>query len=255
LANPTIQIFSGSTLIAQNDDWQTTEPMCGSPAISCGGALQIAATGLDPCQPNPGQPGPPPGCAQESAVLINLPPGGYTAILSGVSGGTGIGLIEVFEMSGNTTMSKLINISTRAMVQTGNNVAIGGFYLGGDNLKKVLIRGRGPALSGPPFNISGTLPNPFLRLYHGSTGIAENNDWQTTLTLCSVSGYECGGATEISATGLDPCQPNPGETTAPPGCAQESAILITLPPGGYTAILSGDSGGTGIGLVEVFEVP
>ncbi len=258
LSNPSLQLYSfaAGAFIAQNDDWQTTNPQCDSPALSCGGAAQITATGKDPCQPNPGQTSPPPGCTQESAILITLPPGNYGAIMSGVNNGTGVGLVEVFDVD-TLTMSKLGNISTRALVLTDANVAIGGFIIGGDNLKKVLIRGRGPSMSGAPFNFQGTLSNPFLRLYSFAAGtyIAENNDWQTTLALCAQSGYECGGATEITATGKDPCQPNPGQTSPPPGCTQESAILITLPPGNYGAILSGVNAGTGLGLIEVFEIP
>jgi hypothetical protein len=82
-------------VIAQNDNWQDV-PSCGG--LSCGGAAQIAATSLDPCQPNPGQSTSPPGCAQESAILITLPAGAYTAVVSGVAGGTGVGLVEVFEL-------------------------------------------------------------------------------------------------------------------------------------------------------------
>ncbi len=255
LPDPMITLYFGSNPIAQNDNWQTTEPQCDSPAISCGGASQITATGKDPCQPFPGQSSPPQGCTLESAILVTLPPGLYTVFIQGVNNVTGIGLIEVFEADTNTTMSNLVNISTRAFVGTGDNVAIGGFVVQGDNLRKVLIRGRGPSLGGPPFNLPGVLADPFLRLYHGSTAIAENNDWQTSLALCSQSGYECGGASEITATGKDPCQPFPGQSSPPQGCTMESAIIITLPPGLYTAILSGVNLGTGLGIVEVFDVP
>jgi len=93
LANPFLQLFSGQTVIAQNDNWQTTDPLCGSPAVSCGGQAEIVATGLDPCVGNMT------GCAQESAIYITLPPGSYTAIVSGVDAGTGVGLVEVFEVS------------------------------------------------------------------------------------------------------------------------------------------------------------
>ncbi len=98
LNDPFLQIFSGQTVIAQNDNWQVTDPLCGSPAVSCGGSAEIIATGLDPCQPInlPGHPPTPTGCTQESVVLVTLPPGPYTAI---VSGGTGVGLVEVFEVN------------------------------------------------------------------------------------------------------------------------------------------------------------
>lgn len=246
LANPIMQLFSGSTVIAQNDNWQDA-PSCSG--FTCGGATEIAATGLDPCQPNPGQSGPPSNCALEAAILITLPPGAYTAIVRGVNGGTGVGLMEVFEADTSTT-SRLVNISTRGLVQTGDSVMIGGVIVQGSVPKTVLIRARGPSMGGAPFNVPGTLSNPFLRLFSGSTVIAQNDNWQDTP---SCGGFACGGAVQITATGLDPCQPNPDQSTAPPGCAQEAAILITLPPGAYTAIVSGVGGGTGVGLVEVFE--
>ncbi len=155
-----------------------------------------------------------------------------------------------------SAVSRPTNISTRAQVQTGDKRMIGGFIIEGSVPKTVLIRGRGPSMGGAPFNITGTLANPMIRLYSSSAGayIAQNDNWQTSDPLCASSGYACGGVTEISATGLDPCRPNPGQTSAPPGCGNESAILITLPPGSYSAVVSGVNNGTGIGLVEVFEV-
>ncbi len=252
--NPFLRIFSGSTSIAQNDDWQTTDPLCASMGLVCGGPAEIAATGLDPCRPNPGQSASPPGCAQEAAILITLAPGAYTAIQSGVGGATGVGLIEVFEIDGGASSSKLTNISTRGRVDTGDNVMIGGFIIEGANPKTVLIRARGPSLGGAPFSIPGTLGNPFLRIFSGSTSIAQNDDWQTTDPLCASMGLVCGGPAEIATTGLDPCRPNPGQSTSPPGCAQEAAILITLAPGAYTAIQSGVGGAIGVGLIEVFDM-
>jgi subtilisin family serine protease len=251
LANPFLQLFSGSTVIAQNNDWQTTDPLCASMGFTCGGATEIAATDLDPCQLNPGQSTPPPGCGQEAAILITLPPGAYTAIESGVGGGTGVGLMEVFEVDGGASPSKLTNISTRGRVGTADNVMIGGFTIEGSSTKTVLIRARGPSMGAAPFFLVGTLTNPFLQLFSGQTVIAQNDNWQDAP---NCNGFSCGGATQITATGLDPCQPNPGQVVSPTGCAQESAVLITLPPGAYTAIVSGVGGGTGIGLVEVFDV-
>jgi len=253
LADPVVQIFSGSTMIAQNNDWQTSDPLCPAMGFTCGAPTEISAAGLDPCRANPGQSTSPPGCAQESAILITLPPGGYTAIERGVGGGTGIGLVEVFEVDGGASPSKLVNISTRGRVETGDNVMIGGFVIEGSSPKTVLLRARGPSISSAPFLVPETLANPFIKLFSGQTAIAQNDDWQTGDPLCGSMGFTCGGATEISATGLDPCVPNPGQSSPPPGCAQESAILINLPPGAYTAILSG-VGGIGIGLVEVFKI-
>ncbi len=238
LANPLLRLFSGETMIAQNDNWGDG-PSCSE--FVCEGAVAITATGFDPCKPNPGQTGPPPGCALESAILITLPPGAYTGIVTGADGGTGVGLVEVFEAD-TSTLSGLSNISTRAFVQTGDNVMIGGLIIEASEPKTVLIRARGPSMSGAPFFVPGTLVNPIVQLFSGQTVIAFNDNWRDLQQE------------EIVATGLDPCQPNPGQAVAPPGCDQESAMVLDLPAGGYTAIVRGIGGTTGIGLVEIFEV-
>jgi len=247
LANPMVQLFSGPTIIAQNDNWQDA-PSC--PGFVCEGASEILNTGLDPCTPNPGQSSSPQNCALEAAILITLPPGAYTAIVNGVAGGTGVGLVEVFEADA-TTVSELSNISTRGFVQSGDDVMIGGLIIEGSAPATVLIRARGPSMSSAPFSVPGTLADPFLQIFSGQDVIAQNNNWQDAP---SCNGFVCGTAAQIAATGLDPCQPNPGQPTSPPGCAQESAILITLPPGAYTAIVSGVGNTTGVGLVEAFEI-
>ncbi|MFZ5876474.1 MAG: SBBP repeat-containing protein, partial [Nitrospirota bacterium] len=148
----------------------------------------------------------------------------------------------------------LVNLSTRGPVLTSPNVMYGGFILRGDSPKQVLIRGRGPSMSGAPFNVPGTLANPKIDVYSGQTVIARNDNWQTTDPLCLSPATACGNTSEIIATGRDPCQPNPGQTVAPPGCANEAAVLITLPPGPYSVIMSGVNGGTGVGLFGVTEM-
>ena len=247
LANPFVRIFSGPTVIAQNDNWQDS-PNC--PGFVCEGPAEIVNTGFDPCTPNPGQNSSPPSCALEAAILITLPPGAYTATVTGANGHTGVALVEVFEADASV-VSELGNISTRAFVQSGDNVMIGGLIIDGSAATTVLLRARGPSMSGAPFFVPGTLANPFLQLFSGQTVIAQNDNWQD---IPSCGGLPCGGAAQIAATSLDPCQPNPGQSASPPGCAQESTIFITLPPGAYTAIVSGVGGATGVGLVEVFEL-
>ncbi|MCC7202360.1 MAG: hypothetical protein IT393_06860 [Nitrospirae bacterium] len=138
-----------------------------------------------------------------------------------------------------------------------NDREIGGFIISGSTSKTVMIRGRGPSMSGAPFNMTGTLSNPYMRRYSSTAGayIAQNDNWGNQGDpLCAGSGFVCGTPAEITATGLDPCTPNPGQGTAPPGCSNESAMLITLPSGSYSAVVSGVNNTTGIGLVEVFEV-
>lgn len=277
LADPILRLFSGQTVIAQNDDWRVTESLCRAPAQGCGNAEQIRATGLHPCQPNPGQPSAPTNCDLESALLVTLPPGAYTAIVCSFGGGrladgtlacgsrSGVGIVEVFDVSPSSP-ARLANISTRGRVQTADDVMIGGFIVSGSSAKRVLVRARGPSMGDPPFRVPGVLGNPMLRLFSGQTVIAQNDDWRATESLCRAPAEGCGDEAQIRATGLDPCQPNPGQPSAPTGCERESALLVTLPPGAYTAILCSSGGGrladstlacgsqTGVGLIEVFEV-
>jgi hypothetical protein len=159
-----------------------------------------------------------------------------------------VGLVEVFEPPGASAAARLTNISTRGLVETGANILIGGFIIEGT--KTVLIRARGPSMGGAPFLVPETLANPLLQLLAGQTVIASNDNWQDPP---SCPGASCGGAADITATGSDPCQPNPGQADPPPGCTQESAVLVTLPSGAYTVFVSGVGGTTGVGLVEVFE--
>lgn len=257
LANPFLQIYSFATkaYIAQNDNWgDQSDPLCTSSGYVCGSVSDITATGKDPCVPNPGQTTAPTGCTNEPSILITLPPGTYSARLSGVNGGTGVGIVEIIDMSAAGD-AKLVNISTRALVQTGANLN-GGIVVNGTTPKTLLIRARGPAMSSAPFYISGTLANPYLKLYSFATKtfIAQNDNWQTTDALCASPAIFCGGSSAIKATGKDPCQPNPGQAAAPQNCSKEAALYVTLPPGNYSAIVSGVNGGTGVGIIEVFEV-
>jgi len=134
--------------------------------------------------------------------------------------------------------ARLTNISTSSLVQTGAQVMIGGFIIGGSTPKTVMVRAIGPALA--TFGVSGALANPVLQLFSGQAPIAENDDWETPLPLC---GQACGTPADITATGLAPSAP------------LEAAVHITLPPGEYTAIVSGVGQTTGVALVDVFEVP
>jgi hypothetical protein len=163
---------------------------------------------------------------KEPAILKTLNPGAYTAIVSGAGRAvTGVGIVEVFEM--DTPENPLINISTRGLIQTGDSVLIGGFIIQGDTAMTVLIRAGGPSLAS--YGLSNALANPRLDLYSGQNIIYSNDDWQSAANAAAVQ-----------TTGLAPADP------------KESAILVTLPPGAYTAIVRGVDGGVGVGIVEVF---
>ena len=250
LSNPRLQLFSGSTVIAQNDNWQDSA-QCDS-RFPCGTSAQILATGLDPCQPNPGQLSAPRRLHLRVGNSNHPPSGAYTAILSGTGGTTGVGLVEVFEIDDSLSPSNLVNVSTRAVIRSADDVMIGGVILAGPTSKTVLIRGRGPSMGGAPFFVPGVLSNPRLQLFSGSTVIAQNDNWQDR-PQCDPR-FACGDSAQIKALQMDPCQPNPGELSAPPSCSQEAALLVTLPPGAYTAILRGVAGATGVALVEMFDL-
>jgi hypothetical protein len=169
----------------------------------------------------------PPNNDLESALVATLNPGTYTVILAGKNQSTGIGVVEVYDLN-QSANSKLANISTRGFVDTGDNAMIGGFIVGGagGGAARVIVRGLGPSVP-----VSGTLADPILELHNaqGAT-IATDDNWK------------------------DIQQGDVQATTIPPSNDLESAIVRTLVPGNYTAILRGVNNGTGIGLVEVYNL-
>ena len=151
LADPKLELHDGNqALIASNDNWQTTI-IGGIIAGDQVGAIQNS--GHPPTQPS------------ESAIIATLPPGNYTAIVRGVNNTVGVALVEVYDLSPGTT-SSLGNISTRGLVQTGNDVMIGGFIIEGSGPKTVIVRAIGPELI-PPFGIPNALADPKLELHDG----------------------------------------------------------------------------------------
>jgi hypothetical protein len=210
LADPTLDLYdSNPTLIAQNDDWQDDAAQ----------ALQLTALGLAPQHPD------------ESGIVATLQANrSYTAILAGKNHGSGVGLVEIYDTNQGVD-SELANISTRGFVQTGNNVMIGGFILGGASQNtSVIVRGLGPFLSS---FLSPVLADPTLELRDGNGMLLKSNDnWQD----------DPAQAAQLTAHGLAPQNAN------------ESGIFASLPPGAFTAILAGKNGGTGHGLVEIYNV-
>lgn len=208
LADPTLEVHAGSSLTLLNDNWRDTQE------------AEILATGL------------PPRNDLESAIVATLSPGSYTAIIAGKNQGSGVGLLEIYDLD-RSVDSKVANISTRALVQTGDNVLIGGFMLGGGSDQRVVVRAIGPSLRRA--GLSNALADPTLTL-HNSNGdvIADNDDWKEP--------PDNPQAHEIKVRGLAPTDD------------LESALIATLPPGPYTAIVAGKNGGIGIGLVEIYNL-
>jgi len=180
---------------------------------------EIEATGLSPLD------------LRESAIVATLQPAAYTASVAGTNG-NGVGLIEVYDLN-SAANAKLANISTRGSVQTASNVMIGGFALGGSSINpaKVVVRAIGPTLA--QAGITNALSNPTLQLFdsNGQT-VASNDNWADNPTQ----------AAELQTLNLAPSNP------------AESALVATLPPGLYTAVVAGQGGGVGIGLIEVYAI-
>jgi hypothetical protein len=171
----------------------------------------------------------PPSDDLESAIVATLPADGsaYTAIVRGKNGTTGVGLVETYDLD-TAANSKLANISTRGFVDTADNVLIGGFILG-DGSARVIARAIGPSLT--DVGVAGALQDPTLELHDGfGTLVASNDNWKTDQQA------------EIIATGVAPTKD------------LESAIVATLLPGNYTAIVRGKNDTTGVGLVEVYNL-
>ncbi|MBA2430605.1 MAG: hypothetical protein H0V56_00640 [Chthoniobacterales bacterium] len=173
--------------------------------------------------------GVPPQHELESAIVATLAPGAYTGIVTGKSSTTGIGLVEVFDLD-QASDSQLANISTRGFVGTGDNLMIGGFILGGGSANaNILVRALGPSLT--QAGITGAMSDPTLELRDSNGAIVRaNNDWKETQQAA------------IAATGI------------PPQNDLEAALLATLPPGAYTALVRGTAGSTGVALVEIFQL-
>jgi hypothetical protein len=183
---------------------------------------EISASGLAPTN------------SFESAIIWTLTPGqNYTAVVRGTDNSTGIGLVEAYDLD-QAAASKLGNISTRGFVDVGDNVMIAGLIAGpsnGTNLK-VLVRALGPTLT--DFGVPGALVDPTLELVNSSgTVIRANNDWQD----------DSQQSAEIQAAGLAPTH------------MKEAALVETVPPGQYTAVVRGSDSGTGVGLVEAYNIP
>ena len=209
LANPIMELNGPSPFVTIiNDNWRSDQE------------AEIQATGIAPTND------------LESAILVTLEPGAYTAIVRGENNSSGVALIELYDLSLGVP-SKLGNISTRAFVSTGNNIVIAGFILGnGTSDDKIVVRGIGPSLTA--FGVPNALANPTLELRNSDGALlVSNDDWQDNPAH----------AAELIAFNLAPTND------------LESGLVATLAPGAYTALLAGLNNGTGVGLVEVYDNP
>ncbi|MFL6518737.1 MAG: kelch repeat-containing protein [Chthoniobacterales bacterium] len=201
LQDPVLELHDSSALLASDDNW-----------LDAPNKQEIVDSGLAPSN------------NLESAILISLNPGTYTAVIRGVDNGAGTAVVEAYDLD-QTASSRFNNISTRAFVQTGNDVMIGGLIVTGSGPENVVVRAIGPSLT--QLGVPNALTDPFLELYDGNGAlIASNDNWG-----------EANNKQSIIDSGLAPSN------------NLESVIQADLKPGSYTAIVSH---GAGVALVEVF---
>jgi len=206
LADPILELHAGNSVVI-NDNWRSDQE------------AEITATGVAPTDD------------KESAIVRTLSPGAYTVVMRGVGGTTGIGVVEVYDLSPGS-VSLLANISSRGFVDINDNVMIGGFIIGPVDRSnpRLVVRAIGPSLNSS--GVPNPLQNPTLELHDASgTTVNANDDWPTDPN-----------SSFVVANGLAPND------------TRESAIFTSLTPGAYTAIVRGVGNTTGIGLVEVYNL-
>jgi hypothetical protein len=218
LDNPQLALFRGASEIARNDNWN------GDAQVASEGTRLGAFPFMSPG-------------SGDAALVTSQAGGGYTVQVSGVGGTSGIALAEVYDATTipaiTASTPRLTNVSARTRVGTGGDILIAGFTVAGVTSRTMLLRAVGPSLAA--FGVAGALADPQLALFRGETRLSENDDWGGSPVLTGA--FATVGAFSIANTSRD------------------AAILITLPPGSYTAQVTGANETTGIALVEVYELP
>ena len=204
LTDPVLELHSDTgAIVASNDSWNASD------------GRQLSTLGLAPADP------------REAALVATLPAGAYSAVVRGKGSATGVALFELYNL--DRTQGSVANISTRGRVETGDNVMIGGFIIGGADPTKVIVRAIGPSLVAA--GIADALLDPTLELYNSDgVQIATNDNWRSD-----------------QQTAIQ-------DSTVPPTNDHEAAIVATLQPGAYSAIVRGINGSVGVALVEVYAL-
>ena len=226
LSNPRLQVYDAAgRLMLENDDWSGADIAA---AITRTGAFNLPAG------------------ARDAALLAMLPPGAYTVHITG-GGETGTALAEIYDASTNPAgeYQRLVNISSRGMVESGDGILIGGFVVSGNSPKRILVRGVGPSLAS--LGVTGALVDPMLTVFSGQAKIAENDNWGIPVAAGPNQVVATAGeiATAARATGA----------FAFANGTRDAAVVVTLAPGAYTAQVSSATGSGGVALVEIYEIP
>lgn len=215
----TLQVPGSSNVIATNNDWAGNASVISTGASV--GAFPLTDT-----------------TSKDAALATSLAVGSYTVVAAGTNNTTGVVLTEIYDASSSAaftaTTPRLTNVSARAQVNTGDDVLIAGFVVNGTTDKTVLIRATGPALAA--FGVPDTLADPKLEVFAGATKLTENDNWGGAPFLVNAS--TAVGAFQLSNA-----------------ASKDAMLLLTLPPGSYSAKVTGADGGTGVALVEIYEMP
>ena len=221
LQDPTVKVYSGAAVIAENDDWTTGG---NAPAIAAV-AVQIGASPLALTD------------AKSAALILDLMPGVYSFVASGKNAAAGIVLLEVYDADVVSSGSTFVNIATRAYCTTGNGVTIGGFVISGSGSKQILLRALGTTLTSQGIEAAEVLADPGIELYAGAAVMAANDDWGAAPNAAAIAATGARiGATAFAATDV-----------------KSSALLLPLPAGVYSFIARGRAASSGIVLVEVYD--
>ncbi len=214
LASPRLELFRGQTSLAVNTGIAGNRVAIDAAGAQVG-AFTLGSSGAD------------------AAIITTLAPGAYTAVVSSTSAAAGVALVEVYDLSAPQPGQKLLNIATRASAGTADNTLIAGFVVPPGGVKRVLVRGVGPGLS--QFGVAGVLAQPTLQLLSGSNTVSQNTNWSTSADRDAIAA----ASAQVGAFGLS---------------NNDSAVIATLTPGAYTALVTGAGGATGVALIEVYEL-
>ena len=217
LADPLLTVFSGTTSVASNDDWQVTTSGQATAADIAAAAVRAGGFAL-------------PNGSKDSALITVLNNGPYTTSLARANATTGVALTEVYDLD-LTGESRLINVSARMNITTGEGTLIAGLAIAGNTAKTVLIRGVGPTLT--QFGVTGVLADPQIAVFNGSTAIASNDNWGNDAQVAAA-------AVQVGAFALT-------------AGSRDAALLVTLQPGSYTVQITGVGNTTGVALIEIYD--
>ncbi len=225
LANPRLVLRDNAgRTVGENDDWEAAGP--ASATGNRVGAFALASGSRD------------------AALVATLAPGAYTAEVTGSGASGGIVLLEAYDAGTDTTPAapKLVNISTRGFVDTGEGQLAAGFVVSPGGSKRVLIRAIGPGLTS--FGVAGVVADPVLRVFAAGNGtpLVQNDNWETAQSAGAATAAEIRAASTAA-----------GAFALATG-SRDAAVIVTLSPGNYSAMVSGANNGTGAGLVEVYEL-